>query len=61
MMVRQKKPPFQRELRDALLFALGFVGAVYEIFYDHGQERPSIIVLIAACLGLPFLLRANGK
>lgn len=48
-------------LRDATLFVAGLLGVLHEtVIYD--AERPSLLVLFAAMMGLPaFLAKDNGK
>jgi hypothetical protein len=46
--------------RDQILFATGLVGVVHEMFFTS-LERPTLLIVFAAMMGLPFLLRANGK
>lgn len=49
-----------RTLRSAILFAVGIAGIVYEIVVDHG-ERPTLLILLAAMVGLPAFLSADEK
>ena len=60
MMRPPRKPLIDRDLRDAVLFVVGLVGVLHEIFFT-GPERPTLLLLFAAMMGLPFLLRANGR
>ena len=49
-------------LRDIALFVGGFAGVVHEVLVTSG-ERPSLLVLFAAMMGLPAFLngRKNGN
>lgn len=42
-----------------MLFIVGLVGVLHETFIEH-SERPSLLILYAAMLGLPLYLRKNG-
>lgn len=46
--------------RDSIIFALGVAGIIYETTVGNG-ERPSLIVLFAACLGLPAFLHSDAQ
>lgn len=51
-----------RLTRDALLFILGATGFLHELFFTTGEtERPFILTLSAALMGLPVILRAEDK
>lgn len=45
--------------RDVILFATGLLGVLHETLIAQG-ERPSLLILFAAMLGLPLYLRKNG-
>lgn len=45
--------------RDVVLMAAGLAGVAHETVIYQG-ERPSLLILFAAMLGLPALLRKNG-
>lgn len=45
--------------RDLVLFGVGVGGVVHETIVYSG-ERPSLLILFAACMGLPLYLRKNG-
>lgn len=52
-------------LRDILLFAGGTAGVVHETVLRNGPERPTLLILFAAMMGLPAFLAGdrdrNGK
>lgn len=51
-----------RLTRDALLFALGALGFLHELFFTMGEtERPFILTISAAMMGLPLILRAEDR
>ena len=52
--------PRFRLSRDVVLFAAGLVGVLHETFVSNG-ERPSLLILYGAMMGLPIYLRKNGK
>jgi hypothetical protein len=45
--------------RDTILFAVGIGLTIYEALGHRGPERPALLVLYAAMMGLPFVLRAD--
>jgi len=45
--------------RDTALLAGGLLGVFHETVIQNGQ-RPSLLVLFAAMMGLPLYLRRNG-
>lgn len=45
--------------RDIVLFTAGLLGVAHETLITHG-ERPSLLILFAAMMGLPLVLRRNG-
>lgn len=45
--------------RDIVLFTVGLLGVVHEMIFTPG-ERPSLLILFAAMMGLPLVLRKNG-
>lgn len=50
--------------RDGILFVVGVLGIAHEIFLNHGPERPFLLAILGALVGLPLFLRAderNGK
>lgn len=42
-----------------MLFVAGLVGVLHETLLYEG-ERPSLLILFAAMMGLPLVLRRNG-
>ena len=47
-------------IRDAALFLGGLAGVLHEAVFTN-TERPALLVLYAAMMGIPAFLRANGK
>ena len=47
-------------VRDIALFAGGLAGVFHETVLSDA-ERPALLVLYAAMMGIPAFLRANGK
>ena len=47
-------------IRDVALFLGGLVGVLHEAVFTS-TERPALLVLYAAMMGLPAFLRSNGK
>jgi hypothetical protein len=45
--------------RDVALFVAGMAGVAHETLIASG-ERPTLLILFAAMLGLPAFLRADG-
>lgn len=41
------------------MFVVGLLLTVNEAVFRTGPERPSLLVLFAAMMGLPFVLRAD--
>ena len=46
-------------LRDAILFVTGLAGVLHETVLTQA-ERPTLLILFAAMMGLPAFLRPNG-
>lgn len=46
--------------RDAVIFITGIVGIVHEIFFSEA-DRPYLVVLFAAMIGLPAFLRIDER
>lgn len=46
--------------RDGVLFFVGIAGIVYEAVSNHG-DRPTLLVLYAAMVGLPAFLRTDEQ
>lgn len=44
------------QFRDVGLFIFGVAGVVHETIFSHG-ERPTLLILFAAMMGLPAFLR----
>lgn len=55
----QRFPSPWRPYRDVVLFMLGLAGAVHELFFTT-LDRPALLVLCAACMGLAVKLRNGG-
>lgn len=47
--------------RDGLLLIGGMLGILHETVWQRGPERASLLVIFAAMIGLPALLRKDGK
>ena len=47
-------------VRDITLFLGGLAGVLHETIFTE-LERPALLVLYAAMMGLPAFLRANGR
>ena len=47
-------------LRDILLFVVGIVGIANEAIFKSG-ERPTLLLLYAAMIGLPVFLRSDER
>lgn len=50
-----------RQWRDATLFLAGLLLTVNESVVHQGPERPTLLLLFAAMMGLPFILRADEQ
>jgi hypothetical protein len=53
-------PPFLHVARTVLLFLGGMAGIAYETVAE-GTDRPTLLLLFAAMIGLPFVVRADQK
>lgn len=53
-------PRVLKNLRDVAIFGMGLVGIIHETFFSHG-ERPTLLLLFAAMIGLPAFLRMDEK
>lgn len=51
---------FVKIVRDMALFVLGAIGFVHELI-STGSERPQILILTAAMMGLPVIIRGDEK
>jgi hypothetical protein len=49
-----------RRLRSTVLFVVGIVGIIYEVVFDK-LERPTVLILLAAMVGLPALLSVDER
>ncbi|MBA2312751.1 MAG: hypothetical protein H0V97_08130 [Actinobacteria bacterium] len=49
-----------RLTRDAIMFTIGAFGFFHELIYTQA-ERPFILALSGALMGLPFVLSADSK
>lgn len=47
-------------IRDVSLFVFGLAGVIHETLVSP-SERPTLLLLFAACLGLPAFLRSDEK
>jgi hypothetical protein len=47
--------------RDTILFAAGLVGFTHEVVFGTVSERPTLLLVCAAMMGLPVFLRADEK
>lgn len=59
MLDRMKRRGFQLS-RDSLLFGGGMIGVGYETVFTKG-ERPGLLFLFGAMMGLPAFLRMDEK
>ncbi len=55
-----------RITRDGIMFTAGLGLTINEAIIRVGSERPTLLIMFAAMMGLPFILRAdeirrNGK
>lgn len=46
--------------RDVVIFGIGIVGIVHEIFWSN-SDRPTLLILFAAMIGLPAFLRIDER
>lgn len=49
-----------RQVRSGVLFVVGLVGIGYETIVEH-TERPTLLLLFAAMIGLPAFLRLDER
>lgn len=54
-----RRPTFV-EIRTGVLFGAGLAGVVYETVVTQA-DRPTLLVLFAAMMGLPLFLKADEK
>lgn len=57
----QRRRWFARLSRDTLLFTAGLVGFAHEVVFGTVSERPTLLLICAAMMGLPVFLRADEK
>lgn len=50
----------RRVTRDGVLFAAGLAGVAYETLHSGG-DRPTLLLLFAAMMGLPAFLQKDDK
>ena len=53
-------PSLLKVLRSVALFTVGIGGVIYEIVVDH-TERPTLLILLGAMVGLPAFLKTDEK
>ena len=58
---RRKVRPPRKVGRDLFLFLAGVGLTVNEALWHHGPERPTLLLVFAAMMGLPVVLRADEK
>lgn len=47
--------------RDLVLFIFGLSGIAYETMLHAGPERPTLLAVFAAMIGLPIVMRGDAK
>lgn len=47
--------------RDAVLFVVGLLGITHETLITRAGERPTLLLLFGAMVGLPLFLRADDR
>lgn len=57
-MTTARKKGFKKFSRDSVLFAAGLLGVLHETVFSE-QDRPTLLLLFAAMMGLPAFLRAD--
>lgn len=50
----------EKRIRDALILGIGVFGSINEIWFQQ-TERPYVLAFLAAMVGVPFILHADGK
>jgi hypothetical protein len=58
--VARLHPPTRERLRTTVLFVAGLAGIGYETVVQSG-ERPTLLILFAAMVGLPAFLSADER
>lgn len=59
-MTKYTIPPIKPIQRDTILFGTGLAGIIYETL-AQGGERPTLLILFGAMVGLPAFLRGDEK
>lgn len=58
---RRRHPRWKFRLtRDAVIFIVGLIGIIHEAFFTSG-DRPTLLILFAAMIGLPAFLRLDER
>lgn len=60
MTQRQSRQRKARITRDSVLFAAGLAGVFYETVFDRA-DRPTLLLLFGAMMGLPAFLRSDEQ
>lgn len=47
--------------RDGVLFVIGILGIAHETLISGAGERPTLLLLFGAMVGLPLFLRADDR
>lgn len=47
--------------RDGVLFVIGILGIAHETLVSGPSERPTLLLLFGAMVGLPLFLRADDR
>lgn len=56
-----RAPQFTKRItRDSILFTFGLLGVTYQTIVEDA-EKPTLLILFGACLGLPVFLRADER
>lgn len=51
---------YEKRVRDGLIFTVGIVGVINELFLV-AEPRPSSLIFLASLIGVPFVLGADEK
>lgn len=54
------KTPVLIRIRSIVLFTAGIAGIAYETIFNQ-TDRPTLLILFAAMMGLPLFLKADEK
>lgn len=57
---QDKWSTWDKRLRDTLIYLLGIVGAINELFLEK-DPRPTALVFIGSIIGAPFALKADER